>query len=53
MILISVFFFSDRLSVDQALHHPWILQEFLENAPETSECLREFKYNNKWLVIFF
>ncbi|VDK70889.1 unnamed protein product [Litomosoides sigmodontis] len=40
---------SDRLSVDQALHHPWILQEFPENVPKTSECSREFKYNNKWL----
>ncbi|KAL3997510.1 Immunoglobulin I-set domain family protein [Acanthocheilonema viteae] len=38
-----------RLNIDQALRHPWLSEEFLENAPITSECLREFKYKHKWL----
>ncbi|VDO60779.1 unnamed protein product, partial [Onchocerca flexuosa] len=42
-----------RLNVDEALRHPWLSDEFLENAPITSECLREFKYRHKWLVNFF
>ncbi|MCP9264251.1 Immunoglobulin I-set domain protein [Dirofilaria immitis] len=39
----------NRLNVNEALHHPWLSNEFLENAPITSECLREFKYKHKWL----
>uniref|UniRef100_A0A158Q7Y7 Protein kinase domain-containing protein n=1 Tax=Elaeophora elaphi TaxID=1147741 RepID=A0A158Q7Y7_9BILA len=38
-----------RLNVDQALRHPWLSEENLENAPIASECLREFKYKHKWL----
>ncbi|VDM23034.1 unnamed protein product [Wuchereria bancrofti] len=38
-----------RLNVDQALRHPWLSEKCLENAPITSECLREFKYKHKWL----
>ncbi|VDK64426.1 unnamed protein product [Onchocerca ochengi] len=38
-----------RLNVDEALRHPWLSDEFLKNAPITSECLREFKYRHKWL----
>ncbi|VDN86597.1 unnamed protein product, partial [Brugia pahangi] len=38
-----------RLNVDEALRHPWLSEACLENAPITSECLREFKYKHKWL----
>uniref|UniRef100_A0A915PP41 Uncharacterized protein n=1 Tax=Setaria digitata TaxID=48799 RepID=A0A915PP41_9BILA len=38
-----------RLNIDEALRHPWLSDEFLEKAPLTSECLREFKYRHKWL----
>ncbi|VDK28452.1 unnamed protein product, partial [Gongylonema pulchrum] len=41
---------SGRLTVDEALQHPWLSKKSLENAPLTSACLREFKYRHKWLV---
>ncbi|CAB3407314.1 unnamed protein product [Caenorhabditis bovis] len=38
-----------RLTVDEALRHPWIDDETLKSAPLSADTLREFKYQHKWL----
>ncbi|NP_001343713.1 Muscle M-line assembly protein unc-89 [Caenorhabditis elegans] len=38
-----------RLTVDEALDHPWINDEKLKTEPLSADTLREFKYQHKWL----
>uniref|UniRef100_A0A0N5BPH5 Protein kinase domain-containing protein n=1 Tax=Strongyloides papillosus TaxID=174720 RepID=A0A0N5BPH5_STREA len=38
-----------RMTVNEALSHPWIAESSLLDARLSSECLREFKYRHKWL----
>uniref|UniRef100_A0A7E4UT80 Immunoglobulin I-set domain protein n=1 Tax=Panagrellus redivivus TaxID=6233 RepID=A0A7E4UT80_PANRE len=38
-----------RLSVDQALQHDWLSDPSLAEARLSTDCLREFKYQHKWL----
>uniref|UniRef100_A0A914E3E1 Protein kinase domain-containing protein n=1 Tax=Acrobeloides nanus TaxID=290746 RepID=A0A914E3E1_9BILA len=38
-----------RLTVDEALNHPWLADPALKDAKLATDCLREFKYRHKWL----
>ncbi|KAI6241281.1 hypothetical protein M3Y99_00353400 [Aphelenchoides fujianensis] len=38
-----------RMSVDQALEHDWLADPALKDAKLLTDCLREFKYQHKWL----
>uniref|UniRef100_A0A0K0DZ32 Protein kinase domain-containing protein n=2 Tax=Strongyloides stercoralis TaxID=6248 RepID=A0A0K0DZ32_STRER len=38
-----------RMTVNEALSHPWISESSLLDAKLSSECLKEFKYRHKWL----
>ncbi|CAD5207130.1 unnamed protein product [Bursaphelenchus okinawaensis] len=40
---------SKRMSVDQALTHDWLADPALKDATLRTDCLREFKYQHKWL----
>lgn len=42
--------FSKRLTVDEALDHPWLSDPALKDAKLAVDRLREFKYRHKWLV---
>ncbi|KAK0423251.1 hypothetical protein QR680_008047 [Steinernema hermaphroditum] len=39
----------NRMSVAEALEHPWMREPLLKDAKLASDCLREFKYRHKWL----
>uniref|UniRef100_A0A0R3PB19 Protein kinase domain-containing protein n=1 Tax=Angiostrongylus costaricensis TaxID=334426 RepID=A0A0R3PB19_ANGCS len=41
---------AERMTVDEALGHPWIADPNLKTIPLTADSLREFKYRHKWLV---
>lgn len=41
--------FTKRMSVDQALEHDWLSDPSLKDAKLLTDCLREFKYQHKWL----
>uniref|UniRef100_A0A0N4ZEY7 Protein kinase domain-containing protein n=1 Tax=Parastrongyloides trichosuri TaxID=131310 RepID=A0A0N4ZEY7_PARTI len=38
-----------RMTVNNALAHPWVSESSLLDAKLSSDCLREFKYRHKWL----
>ncbi|KAJ1353882.1 hypothetical protein KIN20_010652 [Parelaphostrongylus tenuis] len=40
---------AERMTVDEALRHPWIADANLKTTPLTADTLREFKYRHKWL----
>nr|CDJ82918.1 Immunoglobulin I-set and Fibronectin and Serine threonine protein kinase-related domain containing protein [Haemonchus contortus] len=39
----------ERMTVDEALEHPWLSDPSLKTAPLSADTLREFKYQHKWL----
>ncbi|PIO66112.1 hypothetical protein TELCIR_12188 [Teladorsagia circumcincta] len=40
----------ERMTVDEALEHPWLSDPSLKTAPLSADTLREFKYQHKWLI---
>uniref|UniRef100_A0A183FNI3 Protein kinase domain-containing protein n=1 Tax=Heligmosomoides polygyrus TaxID=6339 RepID=A0A183FNI3_HELPZ len=40
----------ERMTVDEALDHPWLSDPNLKTSPLSADTLREFKYQHKWLV---
>ncbi|KIH50330.1 hypothetical protein ANCDUO_19592 [Ancylostoma duodenale] len=41
---------SERMTVDEALEHPWLSDPNLKTVPLSADSLREFKYQHKWLT---
>lgn len=39
----------ERMTVDEALDHPWLSDPNLKTSPLSADTLREFKYQHKWL----
>ncbi|WKX89594.1 hypothetical protein Q1695_008892 [Nippostrongylus brasiliensis] len=39
----------ERMTVDEALEHPWLSDPKLKTTPLSADTLREFKYQHKWL----